>query len=420
MKNSISAMLIGIVLSSAVQAEEGALGANLKGLLEYAREHNPQLSATRFDADAATERAQPAGAWPDPVLRTELMGVSNRQSGNSVNLLPSQVDGTRYLLMQRVPWFGKTDLQRELAEAQAIQAREQVAATWSDLSTMIKVAYARYYFLASSESLARETLSLLGSLEQIAQSRYANGIGAQQDVIRAQVEQTTLYAELLELENEQHHAHVKLNSLLSRPLTASLVKPVQPRPLPAPAQLDYAMLEDKLLKRNPQLQMAEAGIIAAEKTRDLAYRERYPDITLGVAPTQVGSSVRTWDLMIELSLPFQQKTRRSAEHEAESMLSASTARRQALLDQVSSALAESMYGLETARRAEVLTMTRLLPQAELTYQSALAGYETGKVDFSVLIDAQRQILKARQQQLKSQLEAQLRFADIERLIGEEI
>jgi cobalt-zinc-cadmium efflux system outer membrane protein len=42
------------------------------------------------------------------------------------------------------------------------------------------------------------------------------------------------------------------------------------------------------------------------------------------------------------------------------------------------------------------------------------------VDFATLLDAQRQILKARQQQLKAQLEAQLRLAEIERLLGEEL
>jgi cobalt-zinc-cadmium efflux system outer membrane protein len=37
-----------------------------------------------------------------------------------------------------------------------------------------------------------------------------------------------------------------------------------------------------------------------------------------------------------------------------------------------------------------------------------------------LLDAQRQILKARQQRLKAQLEAQLRLAEIELLLGEDL
>jgi outer membrane protein TolC len=124
--------------------------------------------------------------------------------------------------------------------------------------------------------------------------------------------------------------------------------------------------------------------------------------------------------MVEFSIPLQQGSRSSQQREAESMLAASTARKDALLNQMLADLSESMSGLETARRTESLTTTRLLPQTELTYQSALSGYENGKVDFATLLDAQRQILQARQQQLKSQLEAQLRLAEIERLLGEEL
>jgi outer membrane protein TolC len=115
---------------------------------------------------------------------------------------------------------------------------------------------------------------------------------------------------------------------------------------------------------------------------------------------------------------LQQSSRRSQEREAEAMLAASGARKEALLNQILSDLSEGVAGIDTARRTESLLATRLLPQAELTYQSALAGYETGKVDFATLLYARRQILKAGQQRLKAQFEAQVRLAEIERLLGE--
>ena len=62
----------------------------------------------------------------------------------------------------------------------------------------------------------------------------------------------------------------------------------------------------------------------------------------------------------------------------------------------------------------------MLPQAELTSQSALASYETGKVDFATLLDAQRQIRQVKQNQIKARFEAQARLAEIERLIGEDL
>jgi outer membrane protein TolC len=409
-------MMYSLWLIPASAADEPLLGSNLTGLLDYAREHNPEFAATRYEADAAQQRVQPAAALPDPVLRTELFDVTNQGTNNG---WPSQ-EGTRYTLMQSVPWFGRRDLQREVAEAQVAQTDGQVTATWAELSSKIKSVYAQYYYLSGSERLTRETLDLMTGLEQVAQTRYANGLGAQQDVIRTQVEQTGLSSELLDLENEQHHAQARLNSLLSRPAMTVLAQPVSLRRLPAPAQLDYAVLEQKLRARNPQLLIADARIASAEKSRDLAYTNRYPGFTLGVAPTQSGSSIKTWDLMVEFSIPLQQGSRRSQEHEAESMLAASGARKEALLNQMLADLSESMSGLETARRTEWLIATRLLPQTELTYQSALTGYENGKVDFATLLDAQRQILKARQQQLKAQLGAQLRLAEIERLLGEEL
>jgi outer membrane protein, heavy metal efflux system len=417
---SVYMVLYALWLTPASAADEPALGSNLAGLLDYAREHNPEFAASRFDADAAQQRVQSASALPDPVLRTELLDITNQGTNKGTSLLPSQVGGTRYTLMQSVPWFGKRDLQREVAEAQVAQSDGQVTATWVDLSSKIKSVYAQYYYLSVSERLTRETLDLVTGLEQVAQTRYANGLGAQQDVIRAQVEQTGLSSELLALENEHHHMQGRLNNLLSRPAMAALVQPESLRRLPVAAQLDSAVLEEKLRARNPQLLIADARRTEAEKSRDLAYTNRYPGFTLGVAPTQSGSSIKTWDLMVEFNIPLQQGSRSSQQREAESMLAASTARKDALLNQMLADLSESMSGLETARRTESLTTTRLLPQTELTYQSALSGYENGKVDFATLLDAQRQILQARQQQLKSQLEAQLRLAEIERLLGEEL
>ncbi len=398
---------------------EELLGSNLTGLLDYAREHNPELAATRYEAEAARQRTESAGALPDPVLRTELFDITN-QGTTAPRLLPSQTGSTRYLLMQSVPWFGKRDLQREAADAQAAQANGQVASSWADLASRIKQTYATHYYTSASEQLAQETLVLLDDLEQIAQTRYGNGLGRQQDVITVQVEKTMLRSELIALQMESHHTHTRLNALLSRPVNAELADPAQLRPIPPPAALDEATLQQRLLARNPQLQIAEASVQSAEKNRELSYSNRYPGFTLGVAPNQFGNAVRSWDLMVEFNIPLQQSARRSQERESEAMLSASTARKAALLNETQSTLSENLSALEAARRTESLIATRLLPQAELTYQSALAGYETGKVDFAMLIEAQKQILKAKQQRLQAQTDMQLRLADIEKWLGEEL
>ncbi|MEI7841906.1 MAG: TolC family protein [Gallionellaceae bacterium] len=416
MRASLLAIALLNIFWLAPANADNSLGSNLHELLDYARQHNPELATARYEAEAAQQRVAPAGALPDPVLRTELMDIT-RQGTAEPQLLPSRTGSTRYLLMQTIPSYGKRDLQRKVAEGQLAQANDQIASSWADLATRIKQAFAMHYFASSSELLARQTLSLLDNLEQIAQTRYANGLGQQQDVIRVQVEKTMLHSEIIALQEDEHHAHARLNALLSRPINAALATPTKLPSLPSPAQLDETTLIERLRSQNPQLLIAEANIHTSESSRDLALNNRYPGFTLGIAPNQFGDSVKSWDLMVEFNIPLQQSTRRAQEYEAAAMLSASNSRKEALLNQLQSELSENLNALHAAQRTETLIATSLIPQAELTYQSSMVGYQTGKVDFAMLIEAQKQILRAKQQQLKAQLDMQFRFADIEKLLG---
>ena len=83
-------------------------------------------------------------------------------------------------------------------------------------------------------------------------------------------------------------------------------------------------------------------------------------------------------------------------------------------------LAGTLAAYDGARRTESLVETQLLPQSDLSLRSALAAYENGKVDFATLLDAQRQIRKAQMDRLKAQVEAQMRLAEIERIVGEDL
>jgi len=387
---------------------EPPLGSDLDGLLAYAREHNPELAAAQHDATAAMQGSESSDTLADPVLRIEPMDVTN---GNPA---------TKFTLMQKLPWYGTRDLRHEVADARSDEAQGKVAATWADLSTRIKQAYARYAYTLGSERLTQQTLELLNGMEQVARTRYANGLGQQQDVIRIQLEQTRLQTELIAVQNAHHHSHVRLNALLSRPGNAELAEPGALRPMPTPAQLDEAALLERLDARNPQLRMADASLRAADRQRELQYTDRYPDVTLGIAPTRSNGSFSSWDLMLELNIPLQQSGRRAREGEAEARLSAASSRKQSLLEQQRAALSEALSALETARRTEQLIATRLLPQAQLSLDATLAAYETGKSGFDMLIQAQQQLLTIHQQQLRAQTDMQFALADIENLLGESL
>lgn len=411
-----AAALLALACAALAAAAEPVPGASVESLLAVARQQNPDYAAMRLEAEAAAARVTAAGALPDPTLRVELENITNAGSEAQPNLLPARVGDTKYTFIQPLPFWGKRELKQAAAAADASQAQSRASAGWNDLAGRIKTTYAQAYLAARNEALTREVLDLVGDLERLAQARYASGLVPQQDVIRAQSERANLHAELVNIEMERHHLHTRLNALLARPGNAALAAPERLRPLPA--SLDAQALAARLPAVNAQFAVEAARVAAAEKTRDLAYRNRYPDFALGVSPMQTRNRVAQWGVMLELNIPLQQASRRAQEQEAESLLAAAQARREAALNQARADLEESLSALDAARRVEQLTASSLLPQAELVYQAALSGYENGKLDFATLLDAQRQIRKLRLDRLKAQVEAQMRLADIERLLGE--
>ena len=387
-------------------------GATLPELLVWAEEHNPELAAMQHDIDAADARVQPAGALPDPTFSVEWRDIPS----DAFTLAPAQVGSVKYTLAQTLPLGGKLESKQQVAEAEAEKARRQRSTLSAALRAKLTTAFIQRYQARQNEVRLKEELEFLRKVEQIAQTRHADGLTPQQDALKAQIEQTTLKADLVVAATEQQQARAKLNALLGRPANAPLAEPKALPPLPKPAAL--ADLQSRMLNTNPELFTQSAAITAAQHTQSFVRANRFPDLTIGVSPIQVGSRLADWEVMLSINIPLQQTSRRSQEREAAEMLSAAQIRQDAIANQLQGDLQEQLVALGGAREQEMLVRTTLLPQAELTFQAALASYQTGRVDFTTLLDAQRQMRRARFSQLKALLEEYLRLAEIERLVGE--
>ncbi|MBI5276715.1 MAG: TolC family protein [Burkholderiales bacterium] len=399
-------LLLSLLVSMGAAAQP--LGADLPSLLAHARRSNPELAAMQRESDAAAERVLPAGALPDPLLRVEFESLNKARAERE----------TKYTLMQPLPAFGKRDAKRSAAEADVRQAQARAAATWAEQAMRIKTAYAQFFQAVRSERITQEVLDLVGRMEQVAQVRYAGGLAPQQDAIRAQLEQTAMRAELVGIASEKRQLRARLNGLLAREPAAAMA---EPQLLPAlPAALSWDDLVARARSVNPLARAEAARLDAAEANRQLTWRNRYPDFSVGVSPTQMGSRIAGWAVMVEVMLPLQQSARRSQESEALAMLAAARARSEAVANQLGAELEEQLSAMEAARRTEALVQGQQLPQSELVLKSALAAYENGKVDFAAVLDAQRQIRKARLDLLKAQVEARMRLAEIERTVGEDL
>jgi outer membrane protein TolC len=102
------------------------------------------------------------------------------------------------------------------------------------------------------------------------------------------------------------------------------------------------------------------------------------------------------------------------------MLAASQARSRAAEARLLGELRERYAALQAAQQQGTLIAQRALPLAELAFRGALAGYQNGTVDFATLLEAKRQVQKAKLDQLNAEVAQQINLAEIERLIGEDL
>jgi outer membrane protein TolC len=184
--------------------------------------------------------------------------------------------------------------------------------------------------------------------------------------------------------------------------------------------LDFAGLTKTAVERNPVLAAQSAQIAGAERNADLVRANRWPDLTVGLAGIQRGTRLEDYEVMLEVNIPWQRDVLRANESEALAMKSAAQAKRDATALQLQSELGQNWAALDALGEQAAILRDTLLPQAQLTFDSALSAYQAGRVDFGTLLDAQRQIRKTRLDLLKVQLEQQMRLAEIERIVGEDL
>jgi outer membrane protein TolC len=289
-----------------------------------------------------------------------------------------------------------------------------------ELATRIKTTYATHHVHSTSLRHLRESVDLMRRVAEIARARYASGLAAQQDVLRAQTEIVAMETDLAMLEGDSAQASARMRALIGRPENVKLRPPEQLRTLPPAAKLELKVLEDRVRANSPLLAAEDARIAGAEKGRELAELNGYPDVTLGVSPTQVRNRVAQWELMFEINIPLQQDRRSAERREAELRLETARLRRQDALNQSLAAVAEALAGLQVAQRLEGLVSGSLLPQAELGLNAALVAYENGRGEFAMVLDAQRQLRRARIELVKARGDQQIRLAEIEKVLGEEL
>lgn len=380
---TLTLALLGPPLASATGPDPGE---DIASIRDWLSAHNPQLRALQAEADAAEARILPAGALPDPMASVELREIDPERP----SLLPGNVGSTTYLLRQRFPLWGKRELSRDVARHEARALRFERDATALELLARAEDAYVRYWHAREAVTVIDRLIALLEQVEEVAGVRYALGMAAQQDSIRAQVARTAMQRERIERLAVRREAAAALNAVLGRRADAALAEPGAPPVLTVEDHTLAAALQGLDRGLHPALQASTAMAAAANRNVVLQRRSRFPDLTLGVGSMQRGNRLDSYELMLEVEIPFQQRARRERERESRLLEDAALARADAARVELEGRLGSAWARWIGAREQRELIEKTLLPQSDANFQSALASYRVGEVDFGTLLDALRE------------------------------
>jgi len=399
--------------ASAQPASDPLPGANVEGVLAVARRLSPELAARALEVEAAQARIDIAGSWDDPTLRVTSDEI-DRTGGPRQNKLI-------YSLEQDVPLWGKRDLKRDAARAEADRMAADGRSAEAALTERVKVAFAQYYQADQAIRTTRTLHAVVHDIAKLARDRYAQDRGTQQEIFKAEVESAQVETEITKLDASLRAARGRLNALLARPLDAPLAKPETLRPLPPQEMLAPAALLERARGGNPEFRSNTAAIAAAESNRRLAEKSWYPDITLGAGVIdRTGNGPNGYTATIGLKLPLQFGLHEAQEHEAGATLGAARARRQALDQEIAGDLAEAAAGLDASRTTVDLIRTRLIPKSEALVRSGIAAYAAGRAELRDVLSAEHDLADLRLRLLSAEFDSQRQLAAIERLTGDDL
>jgi multidrug efflux system outer membrane protein len=377
----------------------------LDGLIDQAVANNFDLQAAHWRIEQALERAKQAHAGLLPTV--DGLGNINYLSGHSRDGGLHETDWSALLSASyEIDFWGKN-------RAAADSARDSLIASRADrdtlaLTTLAAIASEYFQVLSLQQRLdiARANVEAARNLSEIVASRYRAGLANPAEVATERAALAATQLQIPELERLEEESINALASFVGRQPEGFSLQGGSLDSLKEPAVAPG--LPAELLRRRPDVLVAEANLAAASADTVAARAALYPSLSLtvqgGVANPAVNAAVNalagvgpSLNLGAALTQPLfdagklRSQSREARAKEQEAVTSYKAALIAALVD-VENSLG-SLRHLDEARAAENTN----LQESTRAFEGAQARYKHGNGDFLTVLEAQKLLFAARDQ-----------------------
>jgi len=352
----------------------------LATLIDEALSKNPDVAAAREAAAAAGQRPAQARSLPNPMFS---VGYTN--DGWSPSLGEMQMTNLAFMASQELPFAGKRGLRSDIASREAGQVEQQAERVGRSITAAVKRGYYGLLLSRNLLDLIRDQEDIWKQIEGVARARYGVGQGAQQDVLRVQVEVTRIEQLRAEQEGEAEIRLAELNRLLDRAATEPLETPARLALRPMEGTLDQVFAWAAGV--SPEIKSAGLGVERATLAINLAKKEFKPDFSVQAGYMNRGGLDPMWQAGVGITVPLYRKRLSAGLAEAEAQLRSSQSAIQSVQLQLRFRTQERLIQLKTTERVATLYGEGIVPQDRMSVEAALANYQTGKVPFIAVLEA---------------------------------
>ncbi len=369
---------------------------------------NPDLARLRAHWKAQQEQPVQARRLENPMF---VYSAMDQASGGTW----PDTEEKYYMLEQALPGFGKRGLRVGVARQEADLIRYELDEAIHDLVRRVQETYIERVAVHQVLALLQEEADLLRRIETVAETQYASGVRSQVDVLAAQTERTRLKQKQLDFEAQDSTLEAQLNLLLDRRVNAAWAVTA------VTAQPDFGEEAGPLLEQaganRPEVHRAQALIQRDELAHKLVKRESTPDYRVGVEYRDMGAGEDMAMVSFGIDLPIWRGTERAGIRAATKNLESARAALEHTEQQVAFDVQAAHIQWRMARRTLELIRTELVPQAEARFNASEAGYQTGQLDFSDLLDSERILLDAQIQAVLTEAAVGRQAARLEQAVG---
>jgi outer membrane protein TolC len=358
----------------------------LESAINEALESNPEIKAAKASWEAKSKRPSQLSTLPNPTV-----GVRFKNVGFSeITLGEDPRTDIQTFLIQEIPFPTKLSSKKKIAFEISEAERWAVESTSRKIIADLKQQYYEWFFISKSIEITKKNKGLLKTFVRTSEVKYEVGKGIQQDVLKAQVELSSFIQRLELLNMKKQIIEAKIKKILNRPQGSDIGMPQEVEK--SELNISFDQFYEIAKNKSPDLLKTSELVDSKEEALGLARKQYYPDFVLQATYfNRDGGSQELddlWEVGLGLKIPlyFWRKEKLGVQ-EAELNLKEANEGYEDTESRIEFELKDKYVTAKTAEKLIDLYKKGIIPQSQISLESAISGYQVGNVDFLTLLNS---------------------------------